>query len=93
MRITPIGASRSDRNGLFAGTHAECCVPTAFQGVGQESPDGVVVLNDEHRRNTVFDHRGWIITAILDAYGVSAHTFHRPVTACDRRCAQSLVLW
>ena len=84
-------AQGSDR--LLTTAHAERSVAAVFQRERQESADGIVVLDDEYQRGVNFGHAGWIITAPCNANAISAHTFHRPVTVCDRRWAQSLVLW
>ncbi len=59
--------------------------PPLSQGEGQESADGVIVLDDENGRNASFDHGGWIITGTPECTRLISALFHRPVTVCDRR--------
>ena len=93
MRITAAGVSRSTVIASSPVRTPRAAMAAIRQGEGQEAADGVVVLDDEHSRQDGFDHCGWIITGDLAETPVLAHTFHRPVTVCVRRCAQSLVLW
>ena len=51
------GELAKDGHGLLTAAHTERLMAAALQGVGQESADGVIVLDDENGRNASFDHR------------------------------------
>ncbi len=51
------GGVPEHRHRLFAAAHSERPMATALQSEGQESANGVIVLDDENGRNASCDHR------------------------------------
>ncbi len=78
MRMTADRRRAKDGHRLLTAAHAERRVAAVLQGEGQESADGVVVLDDEDLRGVIFGHGGWIITGTCKPNAISAHTFIDP---------------